>query len=337
MKLRLQGPGVSTYDGYSLFINQVAGTDTFVINRVDDGAFTALATGNQDIAAGDTLLFRANGSTLEGWRHDGSSWSLIVTTTDGTYTGAGYVGIGLRGTTGRLDDFGARTTTATGDPAALTTLDDFDRADENPLVGATGWDTQLKAAQNFLEIVSNAAQSQNTSQGGGSFWLDTVTLEESDFSEAFCTISSEGSGSVPTGDEPFIGGVLLHAAGDNGSATMEGNGVTWQRAGSIAVDEHVSFGTSGSGGQLGAMRVRAWVSCADGHKLGVQKRDAINHVWIDAGSDWQWVAAVNEAGDASPSTRKFALQAWSTTQVDDFGAGASVASVIPYIYRREQE
>ena len=64
---------------------------------------------NQELAAGDTLLLRAKGTTIEAWRNDGSSWSRLGSSTDSTYGAAGVAGIGLRGTTGRLDDFGART------------------------------------------------------------------------------------------------------------------------------------------------------------------------------------------------------------------------------------
>jgi hypothetical protein len=32
----------------------------------------------------------------------------VLSVTDSTYTGAGYAGVGIRGKTGRLDDFGGR-------------------------------------------------------------------------------------------------------------------------------------------------------------------------------------------------------------------------------------
>ena len=67
-------------------------------------------TVNRDIAAGDVLLLRADGSTLEAWQR---SRLDLVAARHGrptpTYPAAGFAGVGLRGTTGRLDDFGART------------------------------------------------------------------------------------------------------------------------------------------------------------------------------------------------------------------------------------
>ena len=57
---------------------------------------------------GDVLLFRVKGSPLEAWHRRGTTWSLLGSAADTTYAGAGYIGVGIRGTTGRLDDFGGR-------------------------------------------------------------------------------------------------------------------------------------------------------------------------------------------------------------------------------------
>ena len=107
--VRVQQPGTSGYDGYMLRTNQLAGTDEVFLERIVNGSLTRLLTLNHELAVGDTLLLRASGPTLEIWRNNGSSWSRLGTASDATYTAAGFVGVGLRGTTGRLDDFGART------------------------------------------------------------------------------------------------------------------------------------------------------------------------------------------------------------------------------------
>ena len=106
---RLQQAGTAGFDGYMLRTTQLAGTDEVYLEREDNGAITRLATLSQELAAGDTLLLRAAGSTVEAWRNNGSSWSRLGSATDSTYAATGAAGIGLRGTTGRLDDFGART------------------------------------------------------------------------------------------------------------------------------------------------------------------------------------------------------------------------------------
>ena len=123
---RLSQPGTTGYDGYMLRTNQLAGTDQVLIERVDDDTFVPLKTINQELAAGDVLLLRVQGQILEAWRHDGSAWARLGFASDSTYAAGGYVGVGLRGTTGRLDDFGARTMGApppdTEPPSAPGTL-----------------------------------------------------------------------------------------------------------------------------------------------------------------------------------------------------------------------
>jgi hypothetical protein len=105
---RVQQPGAATYDGYMLRTNQLSGTDQVWIDRVDNGAIVNRLTISQELAIGDVLLLRVTGSTLEAWRRSGTVWSRLGTVVDSTYGGVGYVGVGIRGKTGRLDDFGAR-------------------------------------------------------------------------------------------------------------------------------------------------------------------------------------------------------------------------------------
>jgi subtilisin family serine protease len=124
LKARVQQPGSSAYDGYMLRTNQLPGTDQVWLERVDNGLIVTRLTLHRELAAGDLLLFRVEGTTLEAWHHDGAAWSRIGSVQDATYAGAGYVGVGLRGTTGRLDDFGARTTSQNppGAPTSLSAL-----------------------------------------------------------------------------------------------------------------------------------------------------------------------------------------------------------------------
>jgi len=105
---RLQQPGSSAHDGYMLRTNQLSGTDQVLLERLDNGAIVNRLTISQELAVGDVLLLRVTGSTLEAWRRSGTVWSRLGSVVDSTYGGAGYVGVGIRGKTGRLDDFGAR-------------------------------------------------------------------------------------------------------------------------------------------------------------------------------------------------------------------------------------
>ncbi len=123
---RVQAPGSSAYDGYMLLANQASGTDQIVIHRITNSSLTTILSVGQELAAGDVLLLRAKGSSLEIWHNAGAAWSRLGVVQDSTYAGPGYVGVGLRGTSGRLDDFGARTIGApppdTEDPSAPGTL-----------------------------------------------------------------------------------------------------------------------------------------------------------------------------------------------------------------------
>jgi len=105
---RVQQPGTSAYDGYMLRTNQLSGTDQVFLERVDNGALVNRLTISQNLTAGDVLLLRVKGSTLEAWLKRGTAWSLLGSVVDSSYGAAGYVGVGIRAKTGRLDDFGAR-------------------------------------------------------------------------------------------------------------------------------------------------------------------------------------------------------------------------------------
>jgi hypothetical protein len=105
---RLQTPGSSAVDGYMLRFSQQAGTDQVFLERLTNGAVTARVTLSRELAVGDRLLLRVQGSTLEAWRHDGSAWTRLGLMTDAAYAAAGWAGVGIRGTSGRVDAFGAR-------------------------------------------------------------------------------------------------------------------------------------------------------------------------------------------------------------------------------------
>ena len=135
--VRLQKP--TGFDGYSLAFIDNSGTDQLVIEKIAGGGFTALAPPvSQEIAAGDKLRLRAVGSTLEAWRYSAGGWSPVASATDSTYLGIGYVGLGLKGTGGRLDDFGAATLREAVPPTDPV-VDNFNRPDEDPLSDGGKW------------------------------------------------------------------------------------------------------------------------------------------------------------------------------------------------------
>ena len=105
VRLNQAGAGGS---GYRLRTVQQSGVDQVFIERIDAGVSFTLLTMNQELAVGDTLLIRAVGQSLEAWHKRGTAWTRLGAATDSTYQSGGRVGVGIRGKTGRLDDFGAR-------------------------------------------------------------------------------------------------------------------------------------------------------------------------------------------------------------------------------------
>ncbi|HET9462206.1 MAG TPA: fibronectin type III domain-containing protein, partial [Gaiellaceae bacterium] len=120
---RLQMPAVS---GYVLWAAQQSGTDEVWLDRFDAGAATRLLTIPHELAPGETMLLRVQGTSIEAWSNDGSTWSRLGVVQDATHSAPGHVGVGLRGTSGRVDDFGGRTMGApppdTEPPSAPGTL-----------------------------------------------------------------------------------------------------------------------------------------------------------------------------------------------------------------------
>jgi len=113
LSLRLQNPAASTASGYFAdYTFSAKEKDKYHIKVRTNGAVAAtIATANNgpSLVAGDRLLFRAIGSTLELWRFTGSSWTLLLTATDTTYPAAGYLGLAASDEQVRLDNFGGGT------------------------------------------------------------------------------------------------------------------------------------------------------------------------------------------------------------------------------------
>jgi hypothetical protein len=106
------GGGVNaTTDSYQVgWIQQ--GSNNLYISRLDNSVYTQLGAIQSvtNLSAGNKFGFELIGSTLQAYRHNGSSWAAWGTSrTDSTYSAAGKIGLTLQGTTVRLDDFGGGT------------------------------------------------------------------------------------------------------------------------------------------------------------------------------------------------------------------------------------
>lgn len=115
---RIVQPGSSTFDGYALCLRLTVAQLQFRLIRWDDGSRTDIATQAVTFNAGDKMGLEIIGSTLKGYRYNGSTWSQEITTTDSNHTAAGYLGFGdsIGGVGGpmEVDDFSGGTVVAGG-------------------------------------------------------------------------------------------------------------------------------------------------------------------------------------------------------------------------------
>lgn len=116
--LYLRGQQISnilTIDGYLCAMITDAGTDIFRIQRIDNAVATTLGADiTQEFTAGNSFRFSAVGSTLTVEYFNGTSWSVLGSRTDSTYTAAGNPGLLMVGTTARVDNWIAGTLYAHG-------------------------------------------------------------------------------------------------------------------------------------------------------------------------------------------------------------------------------
>jgi hypothetical protein len=111
--LRAQNPAstsMSAYQGF--YVHGTATPDEYkIVLRTNGTSDTALVstTAGPRLAAGDRLLFRAIGNTLELWVYDGGAWLKVLSTRSTAIPSAGYATLTARNSVVRLDDFGGGT------------------------------------------------------------------------------------------------------------------------------------------------------------------------------------------------------------------------------------
>lgn len=106
----IQNPGNPTgWVGYQFSWNDVsgAGNDTLTIDRVDAGPTgVTLASGTVEYSAGDVIAFsKSSSGVFKAWKN---GVVVLTTAADTTYTGAFYAYVGIRDTTGVLDNWGVQ-------------------------------------------------------------------------------------------------------------------------------------------------------------------------------------------------------------------------------------
>lgn len=129
---------------------EAAGAYTFATNGNNAGLWSGIATdGNVDsqlgstvtitpLTAGDQIGITCDGDTIKGWVHHSGVWTNVITRTDSTWA-AGHLGLWQVQLAGRFDDFAGGTISETPGDFDTSVLDDFNRADEDPLYGGGNW------------------------------------------------------------------------------------------------------------------------------------------------------------------------------------------------------
>ncbi|MBA3806798.1 MAG: hypothetical protein H0X28_00170 [Solirubrobacterales bacterium] len=110
--LRFQNPGAANASGYqAYYIFRSSQADQYkIIARTNGTTSTTLASVNgPTLKAGDQLLFRAIGTTLELWRSSTGTWTRLLLATDSTFPSAGYLNLTQRNGAVRLTSFGGGT------------------------------------------------------------------------------------------------------------------------------------------------------------------------------------------------------------------------------------
>lgn len=95
---RITDADTGSHSGYMGAAFTGSPNDNWRIYRVTGGSATLLVSGNDaQLVAGDAIGLVLSGTTIELWHRVSGVWSLRQSTTDGTHTGAGAVGIECAG------------------------------------------------------------------------------------------------------------------------------------------------------------------------------------------------------------------------------------------------
>lgn len=114
--VRATDAGDATWEGYTLDLRpQSADADhQYIIGRIDNGSRTELgARVDVTFNEGDKMGLEVIGSTIKGYRFNGTSWSEEISRTDSNHTGSGNIGMKFEydsvQTAPEVDDFGGGT------------------------------------------------------------------------------------------------------------------------------------------------------------------------------------------------------------------------------------
>lgn len=212
---------------------------------------------------------------------------------------------------------------------ALTTfpatplLDNFDRANENPLSDGGNWDTVCTPGQtgNTLRLVSDQVATQ---AGGsdGSWWATQMV-----------SVNAESWVSIPVGvvaEVDSFGRVIVQGGGCTSGNDISGFANQWYKQNATMPGDCAFCGTLGGFGDLSNEWFISYATRANGVRMGLRKYQHVAHQLLDTGGGlfvrtggvyanqsiyWPW----------NPTAAKIGISALgSNIRLDDFGGGAWV-------------
>lgn len=204
---------------YQLRVTQSTGT--WEVRKTVAGTASTVATFTRAMAAGDSLGFRAVGTTLEAWyKSAAGSWTLVGTTTDSSVTAAGYIGIGMGfGITiePHVDDFGGGTVSI-GSASTYT-------------VTTTASDDIGVARVDFY-VDGNRFASDSASPYAGT--LDTLAFPVYDGSHQLTAKAYDADGNATTSLATAL--AVANTAGTKYKGTITTNGVLANTTGTVPAE-----------------------------------------------------------------------------------------------------
>lgn len=302
------------------------------------------ATGINDLVSQEYLFLHVlavEGPDTDAYTWDGS-WTEVDG--DGTTGGADDTNVHVRGgfkiATSTAENFNITSDTADRDWCQVvvaicgvaatdfptsSVLDNFNRADEDPLDNST-WFTDRTCGPSspgsprFMALSGNRANGGSTNAGGQQWDTEFFNCVE-----VFVDIPVLGSSSPDTGVDVFF-----HLDESSHNATLEGYGVAWR--GPVFGNSlywGLEGGTAGFQGGVGTPYFRAHVVPSAGSKLGAKRLEAppsglaVDAFFIDIGDGWEQVAAIyRNHPSAFRNVGYLGVAVWDPdTEVDNFGGG----------------
>jgi hypothetical protein len=205
-------------------------------------------------------------------------------------------------------------------------LDDFNRADEEPLA-APPWQLGGRPGTGavYMRVASLLGARGLLAAGAGSQWWGT-SFSSNDF-ETYFALDTVG-----------LATAYFHATGDGNNSTLDAYLFGYDLGGQDVSREFV-FGDAGNaGGATNGNCLKTWGPAAAPQVVGCQFKSPVLHLWLGANAAWEWQAALYATAPHIRTTGKVGMSMGgdAATRVLYVGAGDAVVPVqnvrLPYLH-----